>query len=84
MAVVSERLDDVGAGALEVDVQGPEGVRVLQGDLGDELTGAQVAAALQFEQEALGTNQRPGVQARGQAPARNLRGGLGHLIAPRW
>ena len=36
VTVVGERLDDVGAGALEVDVQGPQGVRVLQGDLGDE------------------------------------------------
>jgi len=42
-------------GALEVDVQGPEGVRVLQGDLGDELTGAQVAAALQ-------SNRKPSAQ----------------------
>ena len=80
VTVVGERLDDVGAGALEVDVQGPERVRVLQGDLGDELTGAQVAAALQLEQETLGTDHRPGVQARGQVPARNLRGGLGHVL----
>ena len=68
VAVVGERLDDVRAGALVVDVQRPEGVRVLQGDLGDELAGAQVAAALQLEQEALGTDHGSGVQALGQVP----------------
>ena len=67
VTVVGERLDDVRAGALVVDVKGPEGVRVLQGDLGDELTGAEVATALQFEQEALGADHRPGVQACGRS-----------------
>ena len=77
VTVVGKRLDDVGAGTLVVDVKRPEGVRVLQGDLGDELAGAQVAAALQLEQETLGTDHGSGVKSSGQAPARMLTGGLG-------
>src|ERR1700722_7598879 len=61
-------------------MQGPEGLRILQGDLGDELAGAQIAAPLELEQEALGTDHRPGVESRNQVPARDLRGGFGHVL----
>ena len=64
--VVGEGLDDVGSGPLEVHMQGAQRLRMLESDLGDELAGREVAAALELEQEALGADHGARVEAVGQ------------------
>src|SRR5699024_1865263 len=64
--VVGEGLDDVGAGALEIEVQGAQRLRMLEGHLGHEVPGSEVAAALELEQEALRADHGAGVEAVGQ------------------
>src|SRR5699024_12044043 len=66
MAVVGERLDDVGPGALEVHVQGAQGLRMFQRHLGDELPGGEVAAALELELEPFRADDGAGVEALGE------------------
>ena len=66
VSVVGERLDDVGAGALVVQVQRAERVGVLQRHLGDELTGGEVTPPFELEEESLGTDHRACVEAVGQ------------------
>ena len=66
VAVVREGLDDVGAGALEVHVQGAQGLRELEGDLGDELAGGQVSPTLELEEESLRDDDGACVEALGE------------------
>src|SRR5690606_34163343 len=75
-AVVGERFDDVRPGTLEVDVQGPEGLRMVERDLGNELAGAEVAPPFELEEEPLGADDGAGVQA----PAQRTVGGHGELL----
>jgi hypothetical protein len=62
MAVVGERLDDVGAGVHELTVQLGDELGVLEDDLRDESTRLEIAAALELEQVALGADDRSFVE----------------------
>jgi hypothetical protein len=47
-------------------VQRTQRLGVLQGDLGDELTGGEVAPPFELEEESLGADHRARVEAVGQ------------------
>lgn len=66
MAVVREGLDDVGAGALEVDVEAAQGVGEFERDLGHEFSRGEVSALLEFEEEAFRADHGAGVEALSQ------------------
>ena len=56
--VVGERLDDVGSGSRELDVELAHDVGVLEHDLGDEAAGLEIPSPLELEQVALGADDR--------------------------
>ncbi len=56
--VVRERLHDVGARVHEVAVQLRDDLGMVEHDLGDERAGLQIAAPLELEKIALGTDHR--------------------------
>ena len=60
MRVVSEGLDDVGAGSQEIAMEGLDLLGEIENDFGDVGSRLQVAPALQFKQIALGANHRAG------------------------
>src|SRR5699024_2822042 len=79
VSVVGEGFDDVRACALEVDMEGPQGIGEFESHLGHEFTSGEIPALLEFEEEAFGADHRPGVEALGQCVGR------GHGCSPiRW
>ena len=62
VAVIGERLDDVGARVDEIAVRLGNDLRMLEHDLGHEGPGLQVAPALELEEVALGADHRAGFE----------------------
>ncbi len=63
VAVVGERLDDVGSRPRELDVQLADDVGVLEHDLGHEAAGLEIPPPLELEEVALGADDRAGLEA---------------------
>lgn len=62
MAVGGEGVDDVGPGTDEPTVDLRERIRMIEDHLGREGAGPELAAAFQFEQVALGAQDRAGLE----------------------
>ena len=72
VAVVGERLDDVGAGVDEVAMELDDDLRVVEHDLGDEGSGLQVAPPLELEDIALGADRPRRRRAARRAPSAQI------------
>src|SRR5690625_1139277 len=63
MTIIGEGLDDIAAGALEIDMKRAQRLRMLQRHLGHEFASGQIAAALQFEKKTFDTDYGACIEA---------------------